>query len=131
MSDDALQVELVAADRTVWSGQATMVIARTVDGDVGVLKGHAPLLSLLTDAVIEISEGNGQLVFATVEGGFLSVANDRVSILSERSILAEEIDVNQAQTDLESARHLSDDEAGAAIRRAETRIRAAEKLRAS
>ena len=131
MSDGALQVELVAADRTVWSGQATMVIARTVDGDVGVLKGHAPLLSLLTDAVIEISEGNGQLVFATVEGGFLSVANDRVSILSERSILAEEIDVNQAQTDLESARHLSDDEAGAAIRRAETRIRAAEKLRAS
>lgn len=131
MSDGTLQVELVAADRTVWSGQATMVIARTVDGDVGVLKGHAPLLSLLTDAVIEISEGNGQLVFATVEGGFLSVANDRVSILSERSILAEEIDVNQAQTDLESARHLSDDEAGAAIRRAETRIRAAEKLRAS
>ncbi|GAB2766924.1 F0F1 ATP synthase subunit epsilon [Nocardioides salsibiostraticola] len=131
MSDGALQVELVAADRTVWSGEATMVIARTVDGDVGVLKGHAPLLSLLTDAVIEISEGNGQLVFATVEGGFLSVANDRVSILSERSILAEEIDVNQAQTDLESARHLSDDEAGAAIRRAETRIRAAEKLRAS
>ncbi len=131
MTDGPLQVELVAADRTVWSGQATMVIARTVDGDVGVLKGHAPLLSLLTDAVIEISEPNGQLVFATVEGGFLSVANDRVSILSERSILAEEIDINQAQMDLEAARHLSDDEAGAAIRRAETRIRAAEKLRAS
>ena len=43
---DALQVELVAADRTVWSGEATMVIARTVEGDIGVLRGHAPVLSL-------------------------------------------------------------------------------------
>ena len=50
-----LQVVLVAADRTVWSGEASMVIARTVDGDVGVLRGHAPLLSLLTDAAVEIS----------------------------------------------------------------------------
>ena len=44
---DALQVELVAADRTVWSGEATMVIARTVEGDIGILRGHAPVLSLL------------------------------------------------------------------------------------
>ena len=44
-----LQVELVAADRTVWSGEATMVIARTVEGDIGILPGHAPVLSLLTD----------------------------------------------------------------------------------
>ena len=42
-------VELVAADRTVWSGEATMVIARTVEGDIGILRGHAPVLSLLSD----------------------------------------------------------------------------------
>ena len=48
-------MELVAADRIVWSGGASMVIARTVDGDVGVLRGHAPLLSLLADAVVEIT----------------------------------------------------------------------------
>ncbi len=131
MSDPGLQVELVAADRTVWSGQATMVIARTVEGDVGVLRDHAPLLSLLTEAVIEISEGDGHVVIATVEGGFLSVASNRVSILSERALLAEEIDVSEAKTELEAARHVSDDDAQAAIRRAETRIRAAEKLRAS
>ena len=43
-----LHVELVAADRTVWSGEAAMVIARTHDGDIGVLRGHAPTLSLLS-----------------------------------------------------------------------------------
>ncbi len=126
---DTLQVELVAADRTVWSGSATMVIARTVEGDVGVLRGHAPLLSLLTDAVVEITSDDGETVIAAVDGGFLSVAADRVSILSERAILAEEIDVNQAQTELDEARDLADDgdEAEHRIRRAEARIRAVER----
>jgi F-type H+-transporting ATPase subunit epsilon len=124
---DALQVELVAADRTVWSGQATMVIARTVEGDVGVLKDHAPLLSLLTDAVVEISAEEGDVVVAAVDGGFLSVANNRVSILSERAILASDIDVSAAQSDLEEARSSDDDDAESRIRRAEARIRAVER----
>ncbi len=58
MAEGPLQVELVAADRTVWSGEASMVIARTVEGDVGVLKDHAPLLSLLSQAVVEITTGD-------------------------------------------------------------------------
>jgi F-type H+-transporting ATPase subunit epsilon len=124
---DALQVELVAADRTVWSGQATMVIARTVEGDVGVLKDHAPLLSLLTDAVVEISAEEGDVVVAAVDGGFLSVANNRVSILSERAILASDIDVSAAQSELEEARSSTGDDAESRIRRAEARIRAAER----
>ncbi|WP_134742090.1 F0F1 ATP synthase subunit epsilon [Nocardioides sp. 503] len=123
---DALQVELVAADRTVWSGQATMVIARTVEGDVGVLRDHAPLLSLLTDAVVEISAEEGDVVVAAVDGGFLSVANNRVSILSERAILATDIDVSAAQSELEEARASDGDDAESRIRRAEARIRAAE-----
>ena len=68
---DALTVELVAADRMVWSGEATMVIARTVEGDIGVLRGHAPVLSLLTEAVVEITAEDGHTVFAvadTIEG---------------------------------------------------------------
>lgn len=126
---DALQVELVAADRTVWSGEATMVIARTVEGDVGVLRGHAPMLSLLTDAVVEINPEEGPVVVATVDGGFLSVANDRVSILSEHVLLADEINLDEARIELETARGLigSDDEAERRIRRAEARIRAVEK----
>ena len=124
-----LQVELVAADRTVWSGEATMVIARTVEGDVGVLRGHAPMLSLLTDAVVEINAVDGPVVVATADGGFHSVANDRVSILSEHVLLADEINIEAARVELEAARGMlgTDDDAELRIRRAEARIRAVEK----
>jgi len=125
---DMLQVELVAADRTVWSGEAEMVIARTVEGDVGVLRGHAPMLSLLTQATVEISPHEGAVVVAVVDGGFLSVAGDRVSILSERAVLAEEIDISEARTELEAARGLSGNEGEARIRHAEARIRAVERV---
>ncbi|MDN4162771.1 F0F1 ATP synthase subunit epsilon [Nocardioides abyssi] len=126
-----LTVSLVAADRTVWSGEATMVIARTVEGDVGVLRGHAPMLSLLTDAVVEIAEVGGDVVVAAVDGGFLSVAADRVSILSERAVLAAEVDVDQTRAELDEARGLigSEDEAERRVRRAEARIRAVERAR--
>ena len=124
---DALQVELVAADRTVWSGEATMVIARTVEGDIGILRGHAPVLSLLTDAIVEIDAGDGEVVMAAVDGGFISVANDRVSILSEHAVLAADIDVSAERSELEAAQADDGDDAEARIRRAEARIRAAEK----
>ena len=124
-----LHVELVAADRTVWSGEAEMVIARTTEGDVGVLRGHAPLLSLLTDAVVEISSAEGGVVVAAVDGGFLSVANDRVSVLSQQALLPEEIDVDEARVELEEARGLigANDEAERRLRRAEARIRTVER----
>lgn len=124
---DSLQVELVAADRTVWSGEATMVIARTVEGDIGILRGHAPVLSLLTDAVVEIDAGDGEVVMAAVDGGFISVANDRVSILSEHAVLAADIDVSAERAELEAAQAEDSDDAEARIRRAEARIRAAER----
>jgi F-type H+-transporting ATPase subunit epsilon len=124
---DALQVELVAADRTVWSGEAIMVIAKTVEGDIGILRGHAPVLSLLTDAIVEIDAGDGEVVMAAVDGGFISVANDRVSILSEHAVLAAEIDVSAERSELEAAQADDSDDAEHRIRRAEARIRAAEK----
>jgi F-type H+-transporting ATPase subunit epsilon len=125
--DTGLQVELVAADRTVWSGEASMVIARTVEGDVGVLRGHAPMLSLLTEATVEITTPDGGVV-AAVEGGFLSVAGDRVSILSERVLLAEEIQIDEAKAELDAAHGMpTSDERELRIRRAEARIRAVEK----
>jgi F-type H+-transporting ATPase subunit epsilon len=126
-----LHVELVAADRTVWSGDAAMIIARTLEGDIGVLRGHAPTLSLLSASVVEIQVADtNQLVVVAVDGGFLSVANDRVSILAERIERAEDIEVSQARIDLEEARRLldSNDEAEQRVRHAEARIRAAEKV---
>ncbi len=130
-TSDALHVELVAADRTVWSGSAAMVIARTTEGDVGVLRDHAPLLSLLTEAVVEVQvEGTNDVVVAAVDGGFLSVASNRVSILSEHIELGEEIHVDEAKAELERARSLigANNEAEQRVRRAEARIRAAERV---
>lgn len=131
---DALHVELVAADRTVWSGDAAMVIARTVEGDLGVLRGHAPVLSLLSESVVEIQVADtDDVVVAAVDGGFISVALDRVSILSEHIELGEEIHVEKAQAELEDARVLigKNDEAEARMRHAEARLRAAEKVRSA
>jgi F-type H+-transporting ATPase subunit epsilon len=127
---DALTVELVAADRMVWSGEATMVIAKTVDGDIGVLRGHAPVLSLLSESVVEITAEDGHTVFAVADGGFLSVANDRVSILSEHAELSTEVDVDEARALLEDAKagHFREgDETERRIRMAEARIRVVER----
>jgi F-type H+-transporting ATPase subunit epsilon len=126
MADDQLQVELVAADRTVWSGQATMVVAKTAEGDIGVLRNHMPVLSLLVDGVVEIVPIDGERMYAAVDGGFLSVANNRVSILSQFAALSHEIDVAAARAELESAQS-EGDEGQERARRAEVRIRAAEK----
>ena len=129
MSDDLLQVELVAADRLVWSGEAKMVIARTSEGDVGILPHHAPMLSLMVDGVVDVQTGDGETWIAAVEAGFLSVANNRVSILSEHAEMSHEIDLEKARADLERAKSSgeNDDEAEEAVRRAEARIRAVEK----
>ena len=129
MADDQLHVELVAADRTVWSGEAIMVIARTTEGDVGVLKNHAPLLSLLVDGVVDIQTAEGETLIAAVDAGFLSVANNRVSILSEHAELSHEIDVERARLELEQAESADDDDDATRVvlSRAEARIRAVEK----
>lgn len=125
----ALQVELVAAERLVWSGAAKMVVARTTEGDVGVLPGHAPLLSVLVEGVIDVTTVEGETWVAAIDAGFMSVAGDRVSILSERAEMSHEIDLEKARHDLERARAAgeNDDEALAAVRSAEARIRAVEK----
>lgn len=126
--NDQLQVELVAADRTVWSGQATMVVAKTAEGDIGILRNHMPVLSLLVDGVVEITPVDGEKVFGAVDGGFLSVANNRVSILSQFALLSDEIDVEAARAELDEANAASDDEdAAERARRAEARIRAYER----
>ncbi len=80
----ALTVELVAADRKVWSGDATRVVARTTDGEIGILPGHAPLLGVLVEGEVRIA-GEGEQVTAHVDGGFLSVDHDRVTIVAERA----------------------------------------------
>jgi F-type H+-transporting ATPase subunit epsilon len=82
-----LQVELVSADSRVWWGDATMIVARTVDGEMGVLPGHTPVLSVLAAGEVRISPVGGGQVVAQVDGGFLSIEHDRVIVASDRASL--------------------------------------------
>ncbi|MEI6844647.1 MAG: F0F1 ATP synthase subunit epsilon [Actinomycetes bacterium] len=79
----SLNVELVSPVQRVWSGQAQMVSARTVEGDLGILPGHAPLFGVLVDGKVTIKSDNGEVSEFNVQGGFISVSNNRVSILTE------------------------------------------------
>ena len=129
MSDKTLQVEVVAADRLVWSGPATMVLARTAEGDIGVLADHAPVLSVLMACVVEITDSGGSDTYVAAGDGFLSVANNRVSILADRAELATDINKSAAQADLD-ALVASDPDSGdssPARRLAEVRVEAAQK----
>ena len=79
----ALRVELVAADRRVWQGEARMVTATTQDGSIGILAGHAPLLALLADGPVSIAATSGTTVVADVDSGFLSVDHDLVTLVAQ------------------------------------------------
>ena len=78
-----LNVEFVSPTERVWSGEATSVSARTIDGDLGILTGHTPLFGVLVDGKVSITGVDGSTSDFNVSGGFLSVSNNRVSILSE------------------------------------------------
>ena len=119
----ALEVALVAVDREVYRGEASMVVARTTEGEIGVLPGHAPLLGELAEGgVVTISEVGGGSVVAAVHGGFLSITDQGVTILAEVAETAADIDTSRAQAALERARSEGDE---SAARRAEGRLRAA------
>jgi F-type H+-transporting ATPase subunit epsilon len=78
-----LQVELVAADRKIWEGEAKQVSARTVEGELGILPGHTSLLGILVSGEVRIESISGQTHTATIDTGFLSVEHDRVTIVAE------------------------------------------------
>jgi len=123
---DALQVELVAADRIVWSGEASQVNARTVDGEIGIMRGHTPVMSLLAPSVVEVVT-EGTKVVGSVDTGFISVANDRVSILAEHATLGQEVDVAAVRAALEAARASDSERAPEDVARLEALLKAAER----
>ena len=118
-----MNVELVAPDRMVWSGEAEMVIARTTDGDIGILPGHEPTLGVLVPSPVRIRRDGQDELVAAVHGGFISVTRDSVSVLAELVELAEDIDASRARQSLERARGGEDEDAKAAERRAAARLR--------
>jgi len=99
-----LHVALVVPDRELWSGEARTVIAKTTEGDIGILTGRAPVLGVLAEgSLVEILNDDAEPVRAAVSGGFLSVAEDQVSILAAQAQLSDEVDADQAQRELDGA----------------------------
>jgi F-type H+-transporting ATPase subunit epsilon len=122
----ALQVELVSPERILWSGEADMVVARTSEGDIAFLTGHAPFIGALGIGAVSVAPtGGGPEVRAAVHGGFVEVSDNRVTILSDVAELANDIDVARAEralADAERAMQQEDAEADAKLRRARLRV---------
>lgn len=80
----SLQVEIVAPDRIVWSGDARQLSARTVEGEIGILPGHESMLAVLGNGDVLVDPVDGQRETVTIDGGFMSVDNDKVTLVAER-----------------------------------------------
>ena len=96
-----ITVQLVSVDRMLWSGQASILTAQTTEGEIGILPGHEPLLGQLKEnGVVTIRPTEGERIVAAVQGGFLSVQGDEVTILADYAIFADEVDSAAAQNEL-------------------------------
>ena len=128
-----LAVELVSPERTLFSGDATMVRARTVGGgDIAFLAGHAPFVGALSDWIVEITLAEGGREVAAVHGGFVEVSDDHVKILSDLAELSSQIDADRARRAKERAEAAvqrgDDAHALADLARASARLVAVEQL---
>lgn len=82
-----LNVSVVSADHEVWSGEASMVVARTTEGEIGILAGHEPMLAVLASGEVRLTLTGGEKVVAQAADGFLSVENDTVTIVAREAEL--------------------------------------------
>jgi F-type H+-transporting ATPase subunit epsilon len=123
----AMHVELVSPERILYSGEAEMVVARTVDGgDIAFLPGHAPFLGALEISVVKVRTEGGDEELAAVHGGFVHVRDNAVIILSDVAELAGDIDVDRARRAKEALERdgmaKDDAECAAALARAHVRL---------
>src|SRR5512139_3129960 len=98
-----MDVDIVAVERKIWSGKSTFVFTRTTAGEIGILPRHIPLVAqLVDDAMVRVErEGEDDLRIA-VDGGFLSVTEEGVTILAESAEFESEINADSAKSDAES-----------------------------
>jgi F-type H+-transporting ATPase subunit epsilon len=98
---ERLEVHLVTPQREVWSGEATLVVARGTEGELGIQKGHVPMLIRLDIGVLRVMRGNEKLLKAVVDGGFMHVTTSpdvtRVDVLADDAELARDVDVRAAE----------------------------------
>ncbi len=119
-----LNVEVVAVDRLVWEGAAKSVVVKTIEGTMGILPGHEPVLALLADSAVRVEMESGDAELFAVHGGFFSLDSNTIKVLAETAERAEEIDVERAKAAKARAEEAGADDADevAALKRAETRI---------
>ncbi len=84
----ALTVTLVSAEAEVWSGEATLVVAKTVEGEIGFMAGHEPVLAILAEGQVRITQPGGGKIVANAQDGFLSMENDELTIVAGNAALA-------------------------------------------
>lgn len=125
-----VEVQLVSPERILFSGEADMVVTRTMDGEVAFLAGHAPFIGALSEHVARLHLSDGSVQRVAVHGGFVEVSANRCTLLSDVAELPEQVDVARAREARERAearlREGDDAEAEAALRRAMVRIEVAE-----
>ncbi|HWV48569.1 MULTISPECIES: F0F1 ATP synthase subunit epsilon [unclassified Microbacterium] len=83
----ALNVSLVSADAEVWSGEASLVVAKTVEGEIGIMTGHEPVLAILAQGEVRITREDGSKVLANAQDGFLSMEGDTLTIVAGNAAL--------------------------------------------
>ena len=87
MAERTLRVELVAADKAVWSGEAKLVVAKTVEGEIGLMPGHEPMLAILANGEVRVTKPEGEVLVVTADDGFLSVEHDVVTVVARNASL--------------------------------------------
>lgn len=125
MADD-LKVDIVTVESVFWQGEASMIVAKTTEGEIGIRAGHQPMLAELDAAgTVTVYTGDSNRRVASVRGGFISVTRTKVSILGEAADWAEDIDKAEAERELaEAGQHEM------RIHRAKSRLLALEKAKA-
>src|SRR3982074_287856 len=100
MADADMDVDIVAVEREIWSGKGTFVFTRTTSGEIGILPRHIPLVAqLVDDAMVRVEREGADDLRVAVAGGYLSVTEERVTILAESAEFESEIDAESAKTD--------------------------------
>jgi F-type H+-transporting ATPase subunit epsilon len=133
----SFKIDIVTAERVVYSEEVDIVIAPGVEGQLGILPHHAPLMTILQAGELVVRKGDHEDIMA-ISGGFLEVRPDHVIVLADQAERAEEIDESRAEAARKRAEErlkdrkaagLDETRAEAALRRAIVRLSVAEKIK--
>ena len=135
-----MNLEIITAERSVFEGEVDMVIAPGLDGQLGILPRHAPLMTILKPGELTVKKSGEDDIYVAVSGGFMEVMNDKVVVLAEASEYAEDIDRarverarDNSEQDLSVARQTGDQDlrmrAHRALSRAKARLQTTERAR--